>query len=110
MAFGNKEKLSFEEKMEKLDEKREKRDEKKAAKVYPKFGLEDVSAKYADAVGEIAASLSGNVMGEVGTALAGGKTEDIVKMTYLKALTQQNWILIRQMDEISKKLDKLIEK
>ena len=103
MAFGNKEKLSFEEKME-------KRDEKKAAKVYPKFGLEDVSAKYADAVGEIAASLSGNVMGEVGTAIAGGKTEDIVKMTYLKALTQQNWILIRQMDEISKKLDKLIEK
>lgn len=110
MAFGNKEKLSFEEKMEKLDEKREKRDEKKAAKVYPKFGLEDVSAKYADAVGEIDTTLFGNKTIENIAALGGGQPEEVAKLSYSRALIQQNWILIRQMDEISKKLDKLIEK
>ena len=42
---------------------------------------------------------------EFGTLLT-GKAEDNVKIAYLNTLIQQNWVIIRQLDEISKKLDK----
>ena len=34
------------------------------------------------------------------------KSEGSIKIAYLSTLVQQNWIMIRQLDEISKKLDK----
>lgn len=100
MAFGNKE-----------DKQRKKEEEqaRKIQKILDKYELGNLSDEYARAVGNISSVLAGNSMIEFGTTLS-GKAEDVAKLTYFNALVQQNWILIRQLDEISKKLDKLIEK
>ena len=43
---------------------------------------------------------------EFGSQLSGMKSEDTLKVSYLRAIVEQNFIIIRELDEISKKLDK----
>ena len=52
----------------------------------------------------------GNNLLKAGMALSFAKAEEQAKVTYLSALVEQNWIMIRQLSNISSKLDKLIEK
>ena len=70
-----------------------------------KYHLEDINPKDLDAIENINYELMGTGLLEFGTLLT-GKAEDNVKIAYLNTLIQQNWIMIRQLDEISKKLDK----
>lgn len=48
---------------------------------------------------------SGNTLLELGTALQGNGV-DSTKLNLLNTLVLQNWIIINQLDDISKKLDK----
>ena len=49
----------------------------------------------------IANNLMGNKLIELGTALS-GSGEDVAKMTYLSAIVEQNWIIIRLLDKLTK--------
>lgn len=85
---------------------KESKEEKKARKVQEllqKYGLEDLSdPRDLQAVKNISESLMGNKLIEAGTILS-GSGEDVAKMTYLSALVEQNWIIIRQLDKLNKK-------
>ena len=81
-------------------------DEKKAEKaqaLLKKYGLEDLSdQRDIQAVQNIAYDLMGNKAIELGTLLQGNGS-DAAKMSYLNAIMQQNFIIIRLLDKIANK-------
>lgn len=85
-------------------------EEKKAAKVEEllnRYGLQELSdERDFDSVTRIAWNLTGNKMIELGVALQGNGA-DSAKLSYLNAIMEQNFIIIRQLDRISKKLEGL---
>lgn len=87
-------------------ETQEEKQEKKAREILAKYELHNLSHDYANAVKNISLGLAGTGGLEFGSHLVGMKNEDTLKIAYLNTLIQQNWIIIRQLDEISKKLDK----
>lgn len=88
--FGNKE------------SKQEKQDAK-LQELMDKYGLGDVSPEYADAVKKIAAELAGTGMMETGMRLSMAKAEDALPVYYLRAIMEQNFLIIRQLDALLKK-------
>lgn len=86
------------------DKKEQKKIEKMKA-IAAKYHLADINPKDLEAIQLINYELMGTGLMEFGTLLT-GNTEDNVKIAYLNTLIQQNWVIIRQLDEISKKLDK----
>ncbi len=80
--------------------------ETKAEKFLRKRGLEGLETDVSTQINAIATDLTGNGMGKTGIALSFAKMEEQMKVTYLSALVEQNWILIKQNDEILKELRK----
>jgi len=85
---------------------KETKEEKQARKVQElleKYGLQNLSdPRDIESVKRISESLYGNKLIELGTALS-GSGEDSAKLTYLSALVEQNWIIIRQLDQLNKR-------
>lgn len=81
----------------------EDKKEEKALAALKKHHLEDISPKYAEAVKEINLELAGTGAMEMGAKLSFAKNEELLKISYLKTLVEQNWIIIRMLDDISKK-------
>lgn len=74
----------------------------KAAELLAKFGLEDLSdPRDVAAVKEISLSLMGNKLTELGATLQGNGTDGAM-LSYLRAIMEQNFIIIRLLDKISK--------
>ncbi len=84
----------------------ESKEEKKARQteeMLEKFGLHNLSdPRDIQAVRTIAAGLTGSSWITAGTALA-GTPQDVAKMTLLRAIVEQNFILIRQLDRLANK-------
>ena len=78
---------------------------RKTQAMMEKYGLEYLDQKDLESVRNIGYALMGNGMIEFGTALSGSGV-DVAKMSYLRALVEQNWIIIRQLDRLNKKLDR----
>lgn len=86
---------------------KEEKEEKKAqkeAKLLAKYGLDDLEGKDLESVKIIANELVGNKWLETGALFSGAKAEDLVKMTTLTTLVEQNWIIIRMLNRISNQL------
>lgn len=91
----------FESKDEKLA-RQEAKQEAKVDALLERYGLEDIkNPDTFEALKTISYTLSGNKFTEVGAAL-GGNAIDVAKMTYLRALIEQNFIIIKQLDNLSK--------
>lgn len=91
----------------KSEEEKQKIAEEKARKVLAKYELTNLSSQYVNAVKNINMELAGSGLSEFGNLLAPDeKTALRIQNQYLNSLVQQNWIIIRQLDEISRKLDK----
>ena len=87
-------------------ESKEEKKARKAEALLQKFGLQELSdPRDLESVKSISQNLMGNGLIELGTALQGNGA-DAAKMTYLHALTEQNWIIIRQLDKLNKALKK----
>lgn len=87
-------------------ETKEEKQARKAQELLEKYGLQDLSdPRDLESVKSISLSLAGNPFLELGTAFS-AKSEDLVKMSYLSALVEQNWIVIRQLDRLNKNLEK----
>ena len=87
-------------------ESKEEKKARKAEALLKKFGLQELSdPRDLESVKSISQNLMGNGLIELGTALQGNGA-DSAKMTYLHALTEQNWIIIRQLDKLNKALEK----
>lgn len=84
----------------------EEKREQKIQALMQKYGLEDLSdLRDKQAVQNIATNLMGNKLIELGAALQGNGA-DAAKMSYLNAIMEQNFIMIRQLDRIAKSLEK----
>lgn len=80
--------------------------EQKVQALLEKYGLEELSdPRDKVAVQNITTNLMGNKLIEIGAALQGSGA-DAAKMSYLNAIMEQNFIMIRQLDKISKLLEK----
>lgn len=83
--------------------KNEAKKEEKVQALLKKYGLESLSdPRDIQAVKNIASDLAGNKAIEFGTLLQGNGA-DAVKMSYLNAIMQQNFIIIRLLDRIANK-------
>lgn len=81
---------------------KEEKQAEKVEKLMAKYGLQNISREYADAVKDISQELAGTGMMETGLKLSlAGKPEDQLKISYLNAIMQQNWIIIRLLDQIA---------
>jgi len=87
-------------------ESKEEKQARKAQELMEKYGLTGFDPEYQKAIWEIGNNLAGNTLIEVGSVLSGGSAVDSAKMTYLHALVNQNWIIIRELDAIRKSLEK----
>lgn len=95
-----------ESKEEKAAKKQAKIDQKNM-ELLRKYGLEELQNPVDIAsVKNIFNELSGTGLMELGVALGGGSDRDIQKnqMYYQRALIEQNFIIIRQLDRITKLL------
>lgn len=84
----------------------EEKEARQVAELMEKYGLENISNKDADAIRRILKDLAGTGFMKTGLALSGVKAEEQVKIGYLSALFEQNWIMIRQLDRIASLLEK----
>ena len=84
---------------------KENKEDKKARKtqeLLEKYGLQDLSdPRDIESVKNIANNLMGNRLIELGAALS-GNSEDAAMLTYLSAIVEQNWIIIRLLDKLAK--------
>lgn len=82
------------------------KDAKKEAKVQAlleKYGVQDLTdPRDKQAVHNIANALMGNKLIELGAALTGNGI-DAAKMSYMNAIMEQNFIIIRLLDRIANK-------
>ena len=85
------------------DEKEAKKEEK-LNKMMAKYGLENLSSEYRDKVKDINLELIGTGLMEAGMKLSmAAKTEDQLQVQYLKTILEQNWIIIRLLDDLKNK-------
>lgn len=89
------------------------KEEKQAQKVQEmmeRFGLNNLSEADYKSCQKIINDLAGVGLMKAGIALSFGKAEDQCKIAYLSALVEQNWIVIRQYDEMNQRLDWIMRK
>ena len=91
-------------------ENKEEKKQQEIEKFMERYQLDEISDQDLVIIKKIATDLMGNNLLKAGMALSFAKAEEQAKVTYLSALIEQNWIMIRQLSNISSKLDKLIEK
>lgn len=74
---------------------------KKEKAMMERFGMEGLSdPRDLESVKRIAQALTGNRFIEYTTNIS-GKPEDAAKISYLRAIMEQNWILIRQLERLN---------
>lgn len=91
-------------------ENKEEKKQQEIEKFMERYQLNEISNQDLVIIKKIATDLMGNNLLKAGMVLSFAKAEEQAKVTYLSALVEQNWIMMRQLSNISSKLDKLIEK
>ena len=81
--------------------------EEKTRKVLEKYNLTGISTEYTEAIKNINSELAGSGLSEFGNLLAPDHNTSLrIQTQFLNAIVQQNWIIIRQLDQLNKKLEK----
>ena len=84
--------------------------EDKTQKLLARYGLENIDPQYADAVRKIARDLSGSGLVDLGSRLSmDGKANNLAQTQYTKAILEQNFIIIRQLDQIAYLLEQRLQ-
>ena len=106
----------FESKESKEQKKQMKRDEAAAAKQakqmakLAEYHLDGIDSEYIDSLCYAISNLSGTGLMELGKTLSlNYKTEDNLKISFLHTIVDQNWIIIRQLDQLNKGIQRLVE-
>lgn len=84
--------------------KQEKQEQQEQA-MMNRLGLDRISPRDYQSCKKIFNDLSGLGLMKAGMALSFAKGEEQCKVGYLSALVEQNWIIIRQLDELNQRLD-----
>lgn len=87
-------------------ESKEEKQARQVAEMLQKYGMDELSdERDINAVKQIATEMYGSNVAEFGMLLS-AKAEDTWKISYLRTLIEQNWIIIRQLDRLNKNLEK----
>lgn len=89
------------------------KEEKELAKLQAlseKYGLNELSGEELKQAQGIVKSVVANKFFEAGMALGFAKAEEQAKVSYLRVLYEQNWIMINQLSKLNKNIEKLSEK
>lgn len=89
-------------------ESKEEKRERKTAELLHKNGLDTLNnPEDVASVRRIAQELMGTGLQETGMALSmNAKPHEALPVYYLRAIMEQNWIIIRQLDRLNKNLEK----
>ncbi|CAK7084160.1 hypothetical protein [Tissierella sp.] len=90
--------------------KQEQKQVDKIDKFQAKYGLYDVDSNDLEIIKDMALAMTANKLGEAGLNLSFAKSEDTVKIGYLRMLVEQNWVIMNQLGRLNNSLEKLIEK
>ncbi len=87
-------------------ESSEEREQREIQAYISRYHLNDISdPNDLEAIREIAEYLQGTGLMETGMILSfSGRTEDRLQISYLGALMRQNWIIIRKLDDIARRI------
>lgn len=96
----------FKNQEEKLNEKQRK-EEKELEKFINRYGLNSLTRDDLEILRRIAGDLSGNGFLKAGMALSFAKAEEQAKVTYLSALVEQNWLIIKLLGDLNSKLSNI---
>ncbi|MDD3230956.1 MAG: hypothetical protein PHE09_17330 [Oscillospiraceae bacterium] len=72
--------------------------------------IEDMDEKYSENIKNIADRLIVTGPDDEGIALNSSNSANQIKVAYLSALVEQNWILMQQLDQLNKNIEKLQKK
>lgn len=81
----------------------------KTSEMLAKYGVDGLNDQAdVDSVRRIVNELVGTGMMETGMKIGsiGSKAEDVLPVYYQRAILEQNWIIIRQLDRLNKALEK----
>lgn len=88
-------------------ESKEEKAERKELEMMQKYGLDELAdPKDKESVKKIVSELVGTGLMETGMKLAMGNAGDLLKVSYLRATMEQNFIIIRQLEKLNKLLEK----
>ena len=87
--------------------KKQNKEEKQLEKFMEKYQLEDLDEKDLVVLQRIANDLFANNLFKTGLVLSFAKAEEQAKVTYLSALVEQNWMIIRQLSRLNKNIEEL---
>lgn len=88
-------------------ESKEDKHERKELEMIQKYGLEELTdPRDIESVRKIVSELVGTGLMETGMKLAMANAGDQLKVSYLRATMEQNFIIIRQLEKLNKLLDK----
>lgn len=79
-------------------------------KFMQRYQLEELDEKDLVILKRIATDLAGNGLLKAGMALSFAKAEEQAKVTYLSALVEQNWMIVRQLSRLNKNIEELKNK
>ncbi len=88
------------------EEKKLRKQQEEMQKFMAKYNLSDIDKDDLEILRRIANDLAGNGFLKAGMALSFAKAEEQAKVTYLSALVEQNWMIIKLLSEINSKLEK----
>lgn len=91
-------------------ETKEEKENRKLQEFMERYQLESLDEKDLVVLQRIANDLVGNSFFKVGIALSFAKAEEQAKVTYLSALVEQNWMIIRQLGRLNEGIEKLANK
>ena len=93
----------------KADKAQSKQNEK-INKFMQKYQLEDLDEKDLIVLQRIAADFAGKGFHEVASLLGSQESREMLKVSHLSALAEQNWMIIRQLSRLNANIEKLVSK
>lgn len=90
-----------------LEKKAQEKEDAKTQELIEKYQLNGIGEEYKKAIYEVNKTIAGTKLIQAGSLLSRdplGYAE--AQSSFQYAIIQQNWIIIKQLNEISKKLDK----
>lgn len=89
----------------------EQKEERKKKELLSKYGLEELeNKKDVESIRKIIGELIGTGIMETGMTFSfNTKPEQSLPVYYQRAMLEQNWIIIRQLDQLNKNIEKLEE-
>ncbi len=89
---------------------KDEKEEEKLLEFMERYQLEDLDNKDMVVLKRIANDLVGNNFFKAGMAFSFAKAEEQAKVSYLSALVEQNWMIVRQLSRLNKNIEAMQEK